>query len=236
MENYKDCLFSKEEWDSMVPVPFENKNATTTESLGILHHRLCQNLSFTGKYQMPVVQSVACPVPDDIFAYYRTSSRQYKNHASHFYTTDTRIERVWKHPNAFLNELLCSDSWVIGPDFSVYADLLFSQQMWNIFRNKLIVAWWQYNGVKVIPNVSWINYDYDCSFDGWPKNSVIAVNSTGVGKNCRSKAMWIAGYREMIKRLNPTHILRYGAKQAGEREEISSYYSNDNQKFARNGR
>jgi len=236
MNTNNKCLFSKEERDAMVPDSYEERNVTASDSLGILQHRICQDLSFTGKYQMPVVKSVACPIPDEISAYYRTSTRRLENCVSHFYTSDTRIERVWKHPNAVLNELLNEDIWVIGPDFSVYADLLFSQQIWNIFRNKLIVAWWQYNGVKVIPNISWINYDYDCSFDGWPRNSVIAVNSTGVGKSSRCKAMWIAGYHEMINRLNPSCILRYGAKQEGEIEEISHYYVNDNKKFLHYGR
>lgn len=236
MKTKNNCLFSKEEWDAMVPASYEEKNATASDSLGILHHRLCQNLSFTGEYQMPVVRPVVCPIPDEIAAYYRTSTKHYENCASHFYTSDTRIERVWKHPNTVLSELLNEDAWVIGPDFSVYAELLLPQQIWNIFRNKLIVAWWQYNGVKVIPNISWTNQDYDRSFDGWPNKSVIAVNSTGVHKSSRCKAMWIAGYREMIKRLNPSCILRYGAKQEGEIEEISHYYANDNKKFSHYGR
>lgn len=236
MNTKNDCLFSREEWDAMVPASYERKNATASDRLGILHHRLCQNLSFTGKYQMPVIRSVTCPIPDEIAVYYRTSMRHSAGCASHFYTSDTRIERVWKYPNMVLSELLNEEAWIIGPDFSVYADLLLPQQMWNIFRNKLIVAWWQYNGVKVIPNVSWINYDYECSFDGWPRNSVIAVNSTGVGTSSRCKAMWIAGYREMIKRLHPQCILRYGAKQDGEIEEISYYYANDNKKFSHYGR
>ena len=40
----------------------------------------------------------------------------------------------------------------------------------------------------------------------------------------------------MIKRLNPVHILRYGAKQDGEIESISTYYTNDNFKVINYGR
>lgn len=237
MTNFKyGNLFSQEEWDAMIPASYNDKNATVSNGLGVLHHRLCENLSFTGKYQMPVVQPVTCPVPNEIVAYYRTATKTCKGCVSHFYTSDTRIERIWKQPNVVLNQLLHEDTWVIGPDFSVYANLLFPQKTWNIFRNKLIVAWWQYSGVKVIPNISWVNYDYDLSFDGWPRESVIAVNSTGVGNSNRCKAMWIDGYREMIKRLSPIRILRYGAKQDGENEEISRYYENDNKKFSRHGR
>ena len=70
---------------------------------------------------------------------------------------------------------------------------------------------------------------YDICFDGYPKNSIIAINSTGCVQDKRSKELWHAGYEEVIKRLNPKHIVRYGAKLDGEMESISTYFNNDNQ-------
>lgn len=113
--------------------------------------------------------------------------------------------------------------------------MVFAQKLWNIFRNKLLVAWWQFNGIDVIPNISWMNDNYECSFEGWPKGSVVAVNSTGVGNSERCKTMWIEGYNKMIDYLHPIHIVRYGAKQIGENEAISTYYPNDNLTIARHG-
>ena len=228
-------LFKREEWDSLM-LPIENhQNIREEISSGILRHHLCTDLSFTGKYEMPVVKAISCPIPKTIGAYYRIRNQYSMNIVPHFYTQDRKFEDTWSHPFKFLKTLI-PFPYIIGTDFSVYDDLLFSEKLWNIFRNKLLSAWWQYHGIKVIPNISWINgKDYAISFDGWPRHSVIAVNSTGVGHKDRCKAMWLEGYKVMLDTLEPTHILRYGSKLEGEYEKISTYYSNDNKTFTNNG-
>lgn len=233
--NISNSLFSEEELNVASPSK-ESEDGQLSNNLGILHYALCRNLNFTGKYEMPVINPVNCSIPKRIIAYYRTTTGNYQNCVPHFYTDDKHIEGIWRNPCKIQSILLSRQTIVIGPDFSVFAEMLFPQKAWNIFRNKLIVAWWQQSGITVIPNVSWINCNYECSFDGWPKHSVIAVNSTGVGFNKRSKAMWIDGYRTMLEVLKPNHILRYGAKQPGENESISTYYPNDNLIIARYGR
>lgn len=232
----ENILFSEDEWDAVASASNQHANAKESDLLGVLHHGLCQNLSFTGTYQMPVVKPIICNVPKRIVAYYRTTSGKSGYGVPHFYTDDRRLEGLWTYPYRYVEAILSRNSLVIGPDFSVYAELTFPQKQWNIFRNKLLVAWWQYNGIDVIPNVSWVNENYECSFDGWPKKSVVAVNSTGVGLSNRCRAMWIDGYNKMIDFLQPVHILRYGAKQYGEDESISTYYQNDNLIMARYGR
>lgn len=230
-------LFDEDEWNQMLtPSLSTSPTVRVPDHLNILNYNLCQNLNFTGKYQMPVVQPIDCPIPQNIVAYYRTTTGNFPNCIPHFYTTDSHIEAAWTKPNEMLSRLIAKNSYIIGPDFSVYENLLLPQKIWNIYRNKCLVAWWQYNGLKVIPNVSWISHNYVCSFDGWPKNSVIAVNSTGVGNNEWCKVMWRKGYRKMLKVLQPKHILRYGAKQNGEEVSISTYYPNDNLKIVRYGR
>lgn len=229
-------LFTKEELDEIMPSSKTETQTETQYNLGILHHNLCQNLMFTSNYQMPIVNPIDCPIPKRIVAYYRTTTGKYQDYVPHFYTNDTNIELVWKNPYKFIERFTNKYSYVIGTDFSVYAELLFAQKIWNIFRNKLLVALWQYYGINVIPNISWINENYILSFEGWPKHSVIAVNSTGVGNSDRCKAMWIEGYNKMIEFLQPTHIIRYGAKIEGENEYISTYFPNDNLIFARYGR
>lgn len=105
------------------------------------------------------------------------------------------------------------------------------------YRNKLLAAWLQKNGIAVIPNVSWSrDWSYDFCFEGFPKHSTIAINSTGIGKDSFSKSLWINGYKKAIEILEPIQILRYGAKQEGELEDISIYYINDNRKGGTYGR
>lgn len=234
---YKETanIFSKEMWNQLIKTSAKIAEVQSPIPLGILNKNICQNLLFTGEYEMPVVKPTLCNIPKEIIAFYQIKRFKDKGYVPHFYTDDYKFENVWSFPRKSLPTLMhCSE--IISTDFSVYEDLLFPQKLWNIFRNKLLAAWWQYNGLKVIPNVSWIHgKDYSISFDGWPKESVIAVNSTGVGNCCRCKSMWLEGYNAMLEILKPTHILRYGVKIKGECESISTYYRNDNKKFRNYG-
>lgn len=228
-------LFAKQDWDKLISVSCQVAKTEAPPSLGVLNKNICQYLDTTGQYEMPVVRAINCSIPKDIVALYHIG--RYKNEGCipHFYTEDRKFESTWTFPCKSLHKIV-RYPLIISPDFSVYEDLAFPQKFWNIFRNKVLAAWWQYNGLNVIPNVSWIyGKDYSISFDGWPKHSVIAVNSTGINDYEKCKIMWLEGYKVMLETLKPIHILRYGAKIEGENESISTYYENDNKKFARYG-
>ena len=58
--------------------------------------------------------------------------------------------------------------------------------------------------------------------DGWPTDSVILINSTGIGHDARAKTGFRDCYEAAIDILKPSFILRYGARQEGERTEIKT--------------
>ena len=228
-------LFTKQDWDKLITVSQQIAGSKAPTSLGVLNKKICQYLHMTGQYEMPVVRAINCSVPKDIVALYHIDRCKNGGCIPHFYTEDRKFESTWTFPYKSLYKI-ARHPLIISPDFSVYEELAFPQKLWNIFRNKALAAWWQYNGLNVIPNVSWIyGKDYAISFDGWPKHSVIAVNSTGINDDEKCKTMWLEGYEVMLETLKPIHILRYGAKIEGENESISTYYENDNKKFARYG-
>lgn len=203
----------------------------------VLQHELCTGLSFTGGHQMPRVSSYLGELPKELMSFNR--ARAQKNGANagiHFYIRDVFFECFWNCPSKYL-DLFRKFYCVISTDFSVYANMTMPEVMWNIYRNKLLAAWLQKNGIPVIPNVSWSReWSYTFCFEGFPKHSVIAINSTGIGKDAFSKDMWIKGYEKAIETLEPIQIVRYGAKLGGELESISIYYPNDNFKSANHGR
>lgn len=228
-------LFNEEEWNRLISVSRQIAESKEPEFSGVLNQCICQCLSTTGRYEMPVVKAINCSIPNDIVALYRIDRCKVEGSIPHFYIEDSKFESTWTSPRKSLDKI-ARYPMVISPDFSVYENLAFPQKLWNIFRNKALAAWWQYNGLNVIPNVSWLyGKDYAISFDGWPKHSVIAVNSTGVNGDERCKIMWMEGYKVMLETLRPIHILRNGVKIEGEAELISTYYDNDNRKFARYG-
>ena len=67
------------------------------------------------------------------------------------------------------------------------------------------------HGIKVIPTISWSDKDsFDWCFDGEPKNSIVAVSSVGTQNDKTAKRLFLNGYNEMLKRLEPEMIIFYG--------------------------
>jgi hypothetical protein len=100
---------------------------------------------------------------------------------------------------------------VLTPDFSLYYDCPRIMQMWNVYRSRWVGRWWVENGIKVIPTVSWGLHDsHDFCFLGLPERSVLAVSTVGTKKDPSLKVPYLAGFREMVIRLEPTVVLCYG--------------------------
>lgn len=203
-----------------------------------LNHILCGEVAHTSRFHMPVVAPYLGKIPNDLIAFSRLMSKQKlpPQSACHFYIYDKKFERVWNRIEFYTNVLSKYDL-VISPDFSVYSDMVIPEVMWNSYRNKIVTAYWQRNGISVIPNVSWSReWSYDFCFEGYPQHSVIAINSTGIRNDPRSTALWASGYRKAVECLKPIHIIRYGARQECEDSSISTYFVNDNKKEVGHGR
>ena len=68
------------------------------------------------------------------------------------------------------------------------------------------------NGITVIPTISWSDESsFDWCFDGEPVGGAVAVSSVGTQMNATARALFLAGYKEMLKRLQPAQILFYGS-------------------------
>lgn len=68
----------------------------------------------------------------------------------HFFLDDYQFERFWRQPQRYL-DALAKCPLVLGPDFSLYTDFPAPIQHWNHYRNQLLTAWLQHNGVCAIP-------------------------------------------------------------------------------------
>lgn len=193
-----------------------------------LKHQICAEVSFTNRYNMPIIQPYLGEIPKKVLSFNRARAHTPKDAAVHFYVADVFFECVWNRPEVYLPRLQ-EFPFVISTDFSLYSDMLAPEVIWNTFRNKLLCAWWQKHGVNVIPNISWgREWSYDFVLEGYPKDSIIAINSTGIGTDKIAKKLWLNGYQRILKDLRPIHILRYGAAQDGEDMSISTFYKNDN--------
>ena len=99
--------------------------------------------------------------------------------AAHFFIADYRFNRVWNSPKKYLDVLRGFD-FVISPDFSIYSDMPEIVRIYNHYRKHWCAAFWQENGIKVIPNISWSDErSFEWCFDGEPENSIVCVSSVG---------------------------------------------------------
>ncbi len=220
-------------------IPFEYDETSTTNSIieesvqtiGPLHLHLCRGLNFTSQNQYPIVQPYIGIIPEimqSVHRLIRKPDSYLEQCCGSFFTIDSNFERFWTYPYRYLNflrKLQC----VLSTDFSIYTNMLQMQKLWNSFRNKLMSAFYQHNGIPVVPAPSWGDLKYiELYMEGWPKNSIIAINSTGIGRDRRSRHIWLDGYYAMLDLLKPIFILRYGCMIEGEKKEISRFYPNNN--------
>ncbi|MDE6912502.1 MAG: DUF4417 domain-containing protein, partial [Lachnospiraceae bacterium] len=100
---------------------------------------------------------------------------------------------------------------VMSADFSTYTDFPKAIQIYNHYRKHWIGAYLQENGVNLIPTISWSTPDsFEWCFDGEPVGGVVAVSSVGAANSREKKALFLAGYNEMLASLQPETILFYG--------------------------
>ena len=155
-----------------------------------------------------------------------------ENYIAHFYYDDYKFIAAWRQPEKYI-ERLKQFKAVISPDFSLYTDFPRALQILSCYRRNWCGAYWAENGIDVIPDVVWGDaQSYDYCFEGIPKNSAVAVSSVGVKLdkdwNGSDGELFVAGYNEMIRRLNPTKILFYGDMIdgcGGNIIQIPSYYA-----------
>lgn len=100
---------------------------------------------------------------------------------------------------------------VCTPDFSTYTDFPKAIQIYNHYRKHWLGAYWQTNGINVIPTISWSDRSsFEWCFDGEPVGSAVAVSSVGTQLNKETRKLFIDGYNEMLIRLQPSLIYFHG--------------------------
>ena len=160
-------------------------------------------------WQMPVIK---CDdfVPDDLVGFNFAKTNERKDVGIHFYVDDYQFERIWNAPEKYLDVLSQYDC-ILSPDFSLYMDMAMPVKIWNIYRSRLIGNYYQRNGIKVIPTVSWAEPDtFRFCFEGIPKGSIVSVSTVGVKRDKEALKIWQEGMQAMMDTINPRTVLVYG--------------------------
>lgn len=164
----------------------------------------------TNKYGIPDIKKDEFEVKELIP--YRVDSN--RNGTAHFFLDDYRFERCWRKPDSQIEELKKYDG-VLSPDFSMYTNYPQAMQIWQVYRNRWCACYWQSLGIKVIPTISWSDKEsFKYCFLGVQKGSTVAIGTVGVLNDEYAKTLFMQGFKEMLKQLEPKEILIYGNKMS----------------------
>ena len=162
----------------------------------------------TNKYGIPDIKKDEFEVKELIP--YRVDSN--RNGTAHFFLDDYRFERCWRKPDSQIEELKKYDG-VLSPDFSMYTNYPQAMQIWQVYRNRWCACYWQSLGIKVIPTISWSDEEsFKYCFLGVQKGATVAIGTVGVLNDEYAKILFMQGFKEMLKQLEPKEILIYGNK------------------------
>ena len=167
--------------------------------------------SGVGKFEIPQIDpETKYPGGEFVGMNYALTEKFPESKIMHCFVDDYQFIRYWNNPDKYL-PVLSKFSAVCSPDFSTYTDMPLAMQIYNHYRKHWLAAYWQLNGITVYPTISWSNEkSYDWCFDGEPVGGVVAVSSVGTQKNKESKRLFLLGYEEMMKRLDPAWVIFYG--------------------------
>lgn len=185
-----------------------NKTRTSRHAYENLERRIYPGV---GKYSMPEIELTQYDGGCDFIGFnYATGCKDRADKGVHFFIDDYQFGRLWRYPDRYA-DMLSQFRYVMTPDFSTYTDFPLAIQIYNHYRKHWVGAYLQEAGARVIPTISWSTPDsYEWCFDGEPVGGVVAVSSVGTQNGKAKKELFLSGYEEMVRRLQPETIIFYG--------------------------
>jgi hypothetical protein len=165
----------------------------------------------TNAYQIPRITGVAVE-PTAVISYDQRKKIPAGERAHtflHFYVDDYRFESVWNRPWQAL-ESIKTFGGCLSPDFSVFADWPDAAKIWNTYRNRWCGAFWQAQGLTVVPTVNWADPDsYRYCFASLPRGATLSVAAPD-WRSAQATDAFMHGYEEVLEHFWPERLLVYG--------------------------
>ena len=129
--------------------------------------------------------------------------------AIHFFIDDYRFETIWTHPNRGLDRCARVGA-ALTPDFSMWRDMPLVMQLWQVYRSRWVGAWLLFNGIDVVPTVTWSTpKTFEFAFTGLARGSTVAISTVGVADK-QAKSLFAAGCEALVEAVAPSCVLVYG--------------------------
>lgn len=207
----------------------EKNKADTQKRVEAIHNINIDIYEGTGKYDIPILHPVKKmpKVTEWIGFNYVLSDKNPEGKGVHFFIDDYQFERVWKEPQKYV-EKLSQYACVLTPDFSPYSNMPLATQIFNHYRKHWVGAYWQANGITVIPTIraSADERSLEWFLDGEPKGGVVAISSMWTASEHGRDYFKNKEYKKMFEVLKPSKVLLYGNMVEGLQgniEQISTF-------------
>ena len=186
-----------------------------------------RDMELLGPYGFPKVRGVRLKNPDDtrlLGFNYATNKKTLDKDKQwvHFFLPDYRFQQVWNHPNNYI-EIVKQYKGICSPDFSCYIGMPKAMQIFNVYRMAFLSAFYEREGIKVLPSVTWGEPDtYDWCFSWVPKGSAVVVSTVGCMQNKQATHEFLKGYNKMLEVVDPYQVVLYGKVS----DEVRAMYPN----------
>lgn len=185
---------------------------TRERSFRLYNMQLYKDIEFTrDPWEMPIIKNDHY-IPESIFSFnYALSKNNFEQGSGiHFFIDDYQFFRIWRAPERYI-DLFKRYGCIFTPDFSCYRDMKTPQIIYNIYCSRLIGAFYQAQGIKVIPTISWSYSDsFKYAFKGIPEGSIVAISTVGIYRDKIGRFLFERGVKEMVKQIKPETIIIYG--------------------------
>jgi len=173
----------------------------------------CERRIFEGEgyYDIPIIRPQEIDLSEvQVLGFnYAKGCKNPGDYILHFYVDDYQFERVWQVPEAYL-PMLKRFKAVLAPDFSLYDDFPMAVNLYNHYRKHWLAAYWQENGVNVIPTICWgIPETYEWCFDGEPRYSTVSISCVGCNKSKERSQQYWDEFSKVIDILKPRVVLLF---------------------------
>lgn len=173
--------------------------------------RLVRNqFEMVGEFDIPLIKKQDIDLTKiKLFNYSNTKYNDIKNKNKtiHFFLHDYRFEHMYSNAEMAIEKIKQYYA-VCTPDFSLYTDMPLLLQMYSVFKNRWCGAFWQSQGLNVIPTISWSDErSFSFCFDGIETGSIVSISTHG---NRKCKEEFMLGYNKMLEKIKPCAILCYG--------------------------
>lgn len=163
------------------------------------------------EYGFPVVRSSPNFSAVDLLPFHMAKSllKDDLNKAVHFFIDDYKFEQIWRTPFKYVPMFLKYGN-IVSPDFSVWSVQPYTLNLFNMYRSRWCARFYQEMGVNVLIDVRWADKStWNYCFSGIEKHTPVILNTVGT-KLRANRQMFIDGFYEMLKRIEPSKLYVYG--------------------------